>query len=105
MNDVCWKTVYAKTLAALDGSQMTFGALSENWPISPRLEWRNSWGEMKCIKQTMETAGSRALFSSEFVPVLMMLIQAAGGGRRNEKQETLGKAQPWREFAWGEFPN
>lgn len=92
MNDVCWKIVRAKTLAALDESQMKFGVLSENWPISSHLEWRNSRGEMECIKQTMETAGSRALFSSESVPVLMMVIhgRAAGGGLRNEKQERNG---------------
>ncbi len=98
MNDVCWKIAHAKTLAAPDESQMKFGVLSENWPISPHLEWRNSRGEMECIKQTMETTGSHALFSSESVPVLMMLIQgrAAGGRLRNEKQERTGEAQPWR---------
>lgn len=89
MNDVCWKIkkIHAKTLAAPDESQMRFGALSENWPISPHLEQRNSRGEMECIKQTMETAGSRALLSSESVPVLMMLIQGKNGGRRAKKWE------------------
>lgn len=51
---------------------------------------------MECIKQTVETTGSHALFLSESVPLLMMLIQgrAAGGGLRNEKQERTGEAQP-----------
>lgn len=104
MNDVCWTIDHAKALAAPDEIQMKFGALSENWPIFPHLDWRNSQVEMECIKQTMETTGSCALFSSEPVPVLMMLLQgrATGGGLRNEKHR---EARPGREFAWGEFPN
>lgn len=56
---------------------------------------------MECIKQTMETTGSRALISSESVPVLMLLIRgrAAGGGGRNEKQQRTREAQPSGEFA------
>ncbi len=86
---------------------MRFGVLSENRPISPHLEWRNSRGEMECIKQTMRTAGSRALFSSESVPVLTMLIQgrAARSGLRNKKQQRTGEAWPWMEVACGESPN
>lgn len=33
---------------------------------------------MECIKQTMETAGSRARASSEAMPASMMLIRGKG---------------------------
>lgn len=54
---------------------------------------------MECIKQTMETAGSRARASSEAVPASMMLIwgkvqwQPVG---RNEKQERDGEGSRGR---------
>lgn len=43
---------------------------------------------MECIKQTMETAGSCAMFSSEPVPASMILIQ---GKVRREEWEAGGE--------------
>lgn len=97
------KKVNAKTLAALDESQMKFlVCCMKTDPL--RLIWneqkkkRNTaeW-EKKYIKRT----GSYALFSSESERMMMMLIQGdeGGGGRKNEKQEELGEAQPQGKFA------
>lgn len=97
MNDVCWKIVHAKTLASPDGSQMKFGVLSENWPISPHLEWRKQ-PRRNGVYQTND--GNDRKSCTVFVRVHAS-VDNADTGKGNQRRRT----KKWEAGEDGGRPN